>query len=131
VRQRRPAPEALARRLAELAAAKQAEEVVVLDMRELVSYTDFLTICTARNQRQAQAIVEQVRVGAKRELGVLPAGIDGTRDAGWIVLDFLDCVLHIFTAPERRRYGLEELWHEAPRLRPETSSGRESSASGF
>jgi ribosome-associated protein len=112
----RPSSEALARRLAELADSKQAGEVVVLDMRGLVSYTDFLTICTARNERQAKAIVEEVRLRAKEEQGLLPAGVEGAGEAGWIVLDYLDCVLHVFTAEERERYALEDLWHEAPRL---------------
>ena len=111
-----PAPEALARRLAELANSKQAEEVVVLDMRALVSYTDFLAICTARNERQARAIVEEVRLRVKEEPGLLPGGVDGAGDTGWIVLDYLDCVLHVFTAEERERYALEDLWREAPRL---------------
>jgi ribosome-associated protein len=122
-----PAPEALARRLAELADSKQAEEVVVLDMRELVSYTDFLAICTARNERQARAIVEEVRLRVKKESALLPGGVDGAGDTGWIVLDYLDCVLHVFTAEERERYALEDLWREAPRLElgsgaPEASS---------
>ena len=122
-----PAPEALARRLVELADSKQAEEIVVLDMRDLVSYTDFLAICTARNERQARAIVEEVRLRVKEESSLLPGGIDGAGDAGWIVLDYLDCVLHVFTAEERERYQLEDLWREAPRLdlgldAPEASS---------
>jgi ribosome-associated protein len=122
-----PAPEALARRLAELADSKQAEEVVVLDMRALVSYTDFLAICTARNERQARAIVEEVRLRMKEESSLLPGGVDGAGDTGWIVLDYLDCVLHVFTAEERERYALEDLWREAPRLElgldaPEASS---------
>jgi ribosome-associated protein len=108
--------EALARRLAELAGSKQAGEIVVLDMRKLVSYTDFLTICTARNERQARAIVEEVRLRAKQEQGLLPGGVEGAGDAGWIVLDYLDCVLHVFTEEARRRYALEDLWREAPRL---------------
>ena len=68
-----PASEALARRLAELADSKQADEIVVLDMRDLVSYTDFLAICTARNERQARAIIEEVRLGVKQRAGC-PAG---------------------------------------------------------
>ncbi len=111
-----PTSEALARRLAELADSKQAEEIVVLDMRALVSYTDFLAICTARNERQARAIVEEVRLRVKAESGLLPGGVDGAGDAGWIVLDYLDCVLHVFTAEERERYQLEDLWREAPLL---------------
>ncbi len=107
--------EALARRLAELADSKSAEEIVVLDMRSLVAYTDFLTICTARNERQARAIADEAKLKLKQEGGLLPAGSDG-EGAGWIVLDYLDCVLHVFTAEARERYGLEELWREAPRL---------------
>ena len=108
--------EHLARHLAAIADSKKAEKVVVLDMRELVAYTDFLAICTARSERQARAIVDEVRVRVKRETGVLPGGVDGGGEAGWTILDYLDCVLHVFTPEARERYGLEELWREAPRL---------------
>jgi len=108
--------EALALRLAELAEDKGAEDVVVLDMRGLVSYTDFLAICTARNERQARAIVEEVRLRMKKDQGLLPGGVDGDGGAGWAVLDYLDCVLHVFTEEARSRYRLEDLWREAPRL---------------
>jgi len=109
-------PEALARRLAELADSKGATGIVVLDMRDLAAYTDFLTICTARNERQARAIVDEVRLRLKQELGLLPGGVEGDGAAGWIVVDYLDAVLHVFTAEERERYQLEDLWREAPRL---------------
>ncbi|MGN6665022.1 MAG: ribosome silencing factor [Solirubrobacterales bacterium] len=108
--------EQLARHLAAVADSKKAEDVVVLDMRGLVAYTDFLAICTARSERQAKAIVDEVRLRVKREAGLLPGGVDGGGDAGWTILDYLDCVLHVFTPEARRRYGLEDLWHEAPRL---------------
>jgi ribosome-associated protein len=108
--------EALARRLAELADSKAASEIVVLNMRELVSYTDFLTICTARNERQARAIADEVKLRLKQEQGLLPSGSEAAEAAGWIVLDYLDCVLHVFTEEERQRYALEDLWREAPRL---------------
>jgi ribosome-associated protein len=108
--------EALARRLAELADSKKAEDVLVLDMRGLVAYTDFLAICTARNERQARAIVDEVRLQVKREMGLLPGGVDGGGEAGWIILDYLDCVLHVFTREARDRYQLEDLWRDAPRL---------------
>lgn len=110
------ASEPLARRIAAIADSKKAEEIVVMDMRGLVAYTDFLAVCTARNERQARAIVEEVRLALKRETGLLPGGVDGTGEAGWIVLDYLDCVLHVFTSEARERYALEELWREAPRL---------------
>jgi ribosome-associated protein len=119
--------ESLARQLAAIADSKKAEDLVVLDMRDLVAYTDFLAICTARSERQAKAIVDEVRVRVKRETGLLPGGVDGGDDAGWTILDYLDCVLHVFTPDARQRYALEDLWHEAPRLEldfdaPEASS---------
>jgi ribosome-associated protein len=108
--------EQLARRLAAIADSKKAEDVVVLDMRDLVAYTDFLAICTARSERQARAIVDEVRLRVKRESGLLPGGVDGGGEAGWTILDYLDCVLHVFTPEARERYGLEDLWRDAPRL---------------
>lgn len=108
--------EQLARRLAAIADSKKAEDLVVLDMRELVAYTDFLAICTARSERQARAIVDEVRLRVKRESGLLPGGVDGGGEAGWTILDYLDCVLHVFTPEARERYGLEDLWRDAPRL---------------
>ncbi|HEY5941749.1 MAG TPA: ribosome silencing factor [Solirubrobacterales bacterium] len=108
--------EQMARQLAVVADSKKAEEIVVLDMRELVAYTDFLAICTARSERQARAIVDEVRVRVKRESGILPGGVDAGGEAGWTILDYLDCVLHVFTPEARERYGLEDLWRDAPRL---------------
>jgi len=110
--------EALALRIAELADSKVASDIVVLDMRKLVSYTDFLTICTARNERQARAIADEVKLKLKQERALLPGGAESGGAAGWIVLDYLDCVLHVFTEEARRRYQLEDLWREAPRLEP-------------
>jgi ribosome-associated protein len=111
-----PKSEPLARRLAELADSKQAEDIVALDMRSLVSYTDFLVICTARNERLVRAIVDEVRVRVKAETNLLPSGSDGGGEDGWAVVDYLDCVLHVFTAEARDRFQLADLWREAPHL---------------
>jgi ribosome-associated protein len=108
--------ENLARHLAELADSKKAEDIVALDMRGLVAYTDFLIVCTARNERQARAIVDEVRVRVKKDSGLLPGGVDAGGEAGWTIIDYLDVVLHVFTPEARDRYQLEDLWHEAPRL---------------
>ncbi|HEU4598458.1 MAG TPA: ribosome silencing factor [Solirubrobacterales bacterium] len=108
--------EQLVRHLAGIADSKKAEDLVVLDMRQLVAYTDFLLICSARSERQARAIVDEVRLRVKREAGLLPGGVDGGGEGGWTILDYLDCVLHVFTPEARERYGLEELWRDAPRL---------------
>jgi ribosome-associated protein len=96
-------------------------------MRDLVSYTDFLIICAARNERQARAIVDEVRVRIKAETALVPSGSDRMGEADWILLDYLDCVLHVFTPEARDRFQLEDLWREAPRLEldldpPEASS---------
>jgi len=99
-----------------IADSKLAEGIVGLDMRELVSYTDYLVICTARNERQAEAIADEVHLQLKREQSMLPVNPDRSGDIGWTVLDYLDCVLHVFTEEARERFDLEELWHEAPRL---------------
>jgi ribosome-associated protein len=120
--------EQLARNLATIADSKKAEDVLVLDMRGLVAYTDFLAICTARNERQAKAIVDEVRLQVKREAGLLPGGVDGGGDAGWTILDYLDCVLHVFTPEARERYALEELWRDAPRLELELDAPEASEA---
>lgn len=114
----RAASETLARRIAELADAKAATDIVVLDMRSLVSYTDFLVVCTARNERQARAIADDVKLKLKQDGGLLPGGSEAAEAAGWIVLDYLDSVLHVFTEEARQRYQLEDLWREAPRLEP-------------
>ncbi len=110
--------QALALRIAALADSKAASGIVALDMRGLVSYTDFLVICTARNERQARAIADEVKLKLKQEQegGLLPSSSEAAEAAGWIVLDYLDCVLHVFTEEARQRYQLEDLWREAPRL---------------
>ena len=106
----------LTEKIARLADAKLAEDIVALDMRDLVAYTDYLIVCTARNERQAEAIADDVHIKLKQEFSMLPVNPDRSGDEGWSVLDYLDCVLHVFTSEARERFDLEELWHEAPRL---------------
>jgi ribosome-associated protein len=106
----------LARRIATLVDEKQGADVVALEVRALVSYTDFLVICTARNERQAKAIHDEVHERLKKEDGLLPARVEGETEARWVLMDYLDCVLHVFVPELRDRYRLETLWGEAPRL---------------
>jgi ribosome-associated protein len=108
--------ESLARRLAALADSKKAEDIVVLDMRPLVAYTDFLVICTARNERQALAIDRNIRELGNTDKTLQTSGTEACSEAGWAIADYLDCVLHVFTSEARDRYQLEDLWREAPRL---------------
>jgi ribosome-associated protein len=107
---------ALARRMASIADAKGGSEIVALDVRELVGYTDFLIISTGRNERQAKAIADEVHGQLKRDDGLVPERIEGERESRWILLDYLDCVLHVFVPEMRDRYRLETLWGEAEEL---------------
>ncbi len=113
--------EELTEAIVQLADAKLAADIVALDMRPLVTYTDYLVICTARNERQAEAIADDVHIRMKRDHSLLPANPDRADNIGWRVLDYLDCVFHVFTEEARGRYDLEDLWHEAPRLELELS----------
>jgi ribosome-associated protein len=131
----RPAPqrepervdsEAMARLMADVADSKKAEDVVALDMRSLVAYTDFLVVCTARNERQAKAIQDDVYLRLKRDHGLLPANVEGEADGRWVLMDYLDCVLHVFVPELRDRYRLDVLWAEAPRLELELQELRDS-----
>jgi ribosome-associated protein len=107
-------PEELARRIAEIADAKGA--TVALDVRGLVGYTDFLLICTARNERQAKAVHDEVHVALKRDDGLRPGSVEGQEEGRWVLMDYLDCVLHVFVPETRDYYRLETLWGEAPHL---------------
>ncbi len=113
--------EELTEAIVQLADAKLAGDIVALDMRPLVTYTDYLVICTARNERQAEAIADDVHIRMKRDHSLLPANPDRADNIGWRVLDYLDCVFHVFTEEARGKYDLEDLWHEAPRLELELS----------
>jgi ribosome-associated protein len=106
----------LARRIATIADEKQAEEMVALDVAELVGYTDVMLICTARNERLAKGIHDDVYQRLKHEDGLLPSRSEGVGENRWILLDYLDCVLHIFIPETRERYRLEQLWGEAPEI---------------
>ena len=116
---REEAPEAsaaLARRVAAIADSKKAEDAVALDVRDLVGYTDYLVIVTARNERQAKAIHDEVYARLKKEDERLPARVEGEVEARWVLIDYVDCVLHEFVPEMRERYRLEVLWGEAERL---------------
>ena len=105
----------LAQKIARLAAGKKAEDTVVLDMREVCSYTDYFIITSGRSSRQTRAISDEVRAGMKKQ-GVLVLRTEGEPKGDWILMDYLSVVVHIFTPEARDFYRLEFLWKEAPRL---------------
>jgi ribosome-associated protein len=102
-----------ARRIAALAQEKLAEDVVILDMRPECSFTDYFVIATGRNPRQTEAIWDEVQLRLKKQK-LLPTGVDGVREGAWIVADYIDVVLHVFTPEARAYYKLEELWNDVP-----------------
>jgi ribosome-associated protein len=104
---------ALVDRIAGIASDKKAIDIRVLDVHEIVGYTDFFVICSGNTDRQARAIYEGIYAELKRE-GVMPRRVEGERQGSWILMDYLDCVVHIFTPDTRSYYRLEQLWGEAP-----------------
>ncbi|MBA3305556.1 MAG: ribosome silencing factor [Thermoleophilaceae bacterium] len=106
--------EVLAERIAQIASGRKAMDIRVLDLRGVVSYTDFLVVCSGNTERQAKAIHDAVHSELKDEEGLLPRRAEGVREARWILLDYLDCVLHVFTPEAREYYRLDNLWGEAP-----------------
>ena len=103
-----------ARRIAALAQEKLAADVVILDMRPVCSYTDFFVVCTGQSPRQTKAIYDEVRERLKKEDGLVLRAVAGERQATWILADYLDVVLHVFTPEAREYYRLEELWGDVP-----------------
>jgi ribosome-associated protein len=97
---------------AQAAYDKKATDVVVLDMRKIPSFTDYFLLCTARNQRQLRAVADAIDM-ALRETGARAAHIEGNEGSEWILLDYFDMVVHVFTADKRLFYGLERLWGSA------------------
>ena len=92
----------------------KADEVKILDMHELVTYTDFLVLCTGRNARLTRHVAEEVAFRLKTEAGVLPVSTEGAGGGEWILLDFLDFIVHVFTPKAREFYRLDVLWKQAP-----------------
>jgi len=100
--------------IAGYAADKKAIDVVELDLRGVLGYTDYFLVCSGNTGRQAKAIHDGILEGLKREHDTLPRRVEGSAQAGWILMDYLDVVVHIFTPETREFYRLEQLWGEAP-----------------
>jgi ribosome-associated protein len=107
-------PEQLAAAVAGYASDRKALDVVQMDLREFIGYTDYFVICTGRTDRQTKAIHDGIHIGMKSEYGRLPRRVEGLPHARWILMDYLDVVVHIFTPETREYYRLEQLWGEAP-----------------
>ena len=107
-------PEELALRIAEIASDKVAHDIRVFDLRGIVSYTDFFVICSGGTERQTKAIHDAIHQELKDVHGRLPRRVEGLTESRWILMDYLDAVIHIFTPDARSYYRLEQLWGDAP-----------------
>jgi ribosome-associated protein len=99
---------------ARAAAAKQAEHITILDVHGLIVITDYFVICSGATERQVRTIVEEIEK-ALRDLGRKPVRREGESERRWVLLDYVDLVVHVFTEQEREYYDLERLWGDAPR----------------
>ncbi|HTE62666.1 MAG TPA: ribosome silencing factor [Solirubrobacteraceae bacterium] len=108
-------PAGLARQIAEYAADKKAIDIAELDLRGVLGYTDFFVVCSGNTDRQTKAIHDGIYQGLKNEHGMLPRRVEGLAEARWILMDYLDVIVHVFTPEAREFYRLEQLWGEAPR----------------
>jgi ribosome-associated protein len=104
----------LAERIAAIASDRKAIDIRVLDLRDVLTYTDFFVVCSGNTERQTKAIHDAIYKELKDEERLLPRRSEGEREARWILLDYLDAVVHIFTPAARDYYRLEQLWGEAP-----------------
>jgi ribosome-associated protein len=107
-------PGELVAEIARYAADKKAVDVVELDLRGVLGYTDYFLVCSGNTARQAKAIQDGILEGLKHEHETIPRRVEGTAEGGWILIDYVDVVVHIFTPQAREFYRLEQLWGEAP-----------------
>ncbi|MBV8141472.1 MAG: ribosome silencing factor [Verrucomicrobia bacterium] len=106
----------LARLCAKLAENKKAEEIVVLDLRGISSFTDYFVICSANSEPHLKAINNGIREGIREHAQTSPLASEGSVASQWLVMDYSDVLVHIFLQKKREFYALESLWSDAPRL---------------
>lgn len=106
-------PQDLARHTVDVLSDMKGEDIVLMDLREITHITDYFVICTANSDRQIKAMTEKVALSVREEFGIKPARIEGKAESGWLLIDYLDFVVHVFSDTQRRYYDLEEFWKEA------------------
>ncbi len=106
----------------QLADNKKAENIVVLDVRELSSVTDYFVIASGTSEPHLRAIVDEITDQLRDDYHLRPRAVDGTFQAAWVVLDFFDVIVHVMRQDVRDRYDLETLWGDAPTVRARKTS---------
>jgi ribosome-associated protein len=108
-------PARLAELIAGYASDVKAQEIVELDLRGVLGYTDYFVVASGGTDRQTKAIHDRIHENMKKQHGQLPRRVEGLSEARWILMDYLDVIVHIFTPEAREFYRLEQLWGEAPK----------------
>ena len=111
----------LAKRICKELSSKKAEDIVFIDVTKSSNFTDYLVICTAKNQVHAKVLSDHILEELRKE-GIKPFGVEGERTAEWILVDLIDVVLHIFCKEAREYYRIEEIWFDAPQETYEEAS---------
>ena len=105
----------IAQRAVEIASDMQATNIVLLDIKDIASFADYFVVLSADNMRQINALVDDINLQLKKE-GIHIGHKEGTPESGWVLLDYGNVLIHIFSPVEREYYRLEELWNEATPL---------------
>ena len=106
----------------ELADNRKAEDIAVLDVAEVSSIADYFVIASGTSEPHLRAISDEITEKLRQDHGLKPRAVDGTLQAGWLVLDYFDVIVHVMRADVRQHYDLEGLWGDAPRVRPRAKS---------
>jgi ribosome-associated protein len=105
--------QALARRIVEIASDKLATDIVLLDIRPIATVADYFVVASTASDRQMQAVVRDVEQTLRNDDGVRPLRVEGQAPSGWVLIDYGDVIVHLFSAEQRSFYRLEELWAAA------------------
>jgi ribosome-associated protein len=106
----------------ELADNRKAEDIVILDVRELSTVTDYFVIASGTSEPHLRAIVEEITDALREDHDLRPRAVDGTLHTAWVVLDFFDVIVHVMRQDVRERYDLETLWGDAPQVKPKKTA---------
>src|SRR2546421_11703240 len=101
----------------ELADNKKAEDITILDVRQLSSVTDYFVLASGLSEPHLRAIVDEITDKLREDYHLRPKAVDGTLQTAWIVLDYFDVIVHVMRSDVRDRYDLETLWGDAPRVK--------------
>ncbi len=108
-------PNKLAELISGYASDVKAIDIVELDLRGVLGYTDYFLICSGNTDRQVKAIHDAIHVNMKNDHGLLPRRVEGVAESRWVLMDYLDVVVHVFTPETRSFYRLEQLWGDVPK----------------